>query len=226
MEEKRTENKRIIKEPGKLKESFVSPWPYFCFCALSPTIRRTLRLPRLRCSAGQTTHNFTGKVGSYTADSLIRLLGIASFLLPVILFWHAVLNIFYGPRFTINTNRFVGFFFFVLSFAGLMALLISGSVTIYGESLKDGTGGLIGVSIVEFLRISFNVAGTYIILFLIFVVALTFMVEFSIVSLTERISQFAVGAIHSLQKPYLVFCKLCSGQRENRKKTATGDNRR
>ena len=80
-----------------------------------------------------------------------------------------------------------------------MALIFSGSVTIYGESLKNGTGGLIGVSIVEFLRISFNVAGTYIILFLIFVVALTFMVEFSLVSLTERISQF-VSALFTLCK--------------------------
>jgi S-DNA-T family DNA segregation ATPase FtsK/SpoIIIE len=95
--------------------------------------------------------------------------------------------------FTLNTRRVLGFFFFVLSFAGLMAILFSGSVTVYGESLKNGTGGLLGVSLVEFLRISFNVAGTYIILILIFVVALTFMVEFSIVSVTERISQFSVA---------------------------------
>jgi S-DNA-T family DNA segregation ATPase FtsK/SpoIIIE len=95
--------------------------------------------------------------------------------------------------FTLNTRRVLGFLFFVLSFAGLMAILFSGNVTVYGESLKNGTGGLLGVSIVEFLRISFNVAGTYIILILIFVVALTFMVEFSIVSVTERISQFSVA---------------------------------
>ena len=176
-------------------------------------------------ASGQATHNFTGKAGSYTADSLIRLLGVASFLLPLILLVCSF-KYFLRPEFTINAHRSVGFLFFVLSFAGIMAILISGSVTIYGESLKNGTGGLIGVSIVDFLRIYFNVAGTYIILFLIFVVALTFMVEFSIVSVTERISQFVVGAIHSLQKPYLVFCKLCSQQRENGKKTATGDNRR
>jgi len=78
-----------------------------------------------------------------------------------------------------------------------MAILFSGSVTVYGESLKNGTGGLLGVSLVEFLRISFNVAGTYIILILIFVVALTFMVEFSIVSVTERISQFSVALFNS-----------------------------
>ena len=99
----------------------------------------------------------------------------------------------------------MGFLFFVLSFAGLMAILFSGSVTVYGESLKNGTGGLLGVSIVEFLRISFNVAGTYIILILIFVVALTFMVEFSLVSLTERISQFSAALFNLCKNRILSF---------------------
>jgi S-DNA-T family DNA segregation ATPase FtsK/SpoIIIE len=142
--------------------------------------------------SGQATHNFTGKVGSYTADSLIRLLGISSFLFPFILL-ACSFKYFLRPAFTINTKRIVGFLFFVLSFAGLMALLFHGSVTVYGESLKNGTGGLIGVSLVDFLRISFNVAGTYIILILTFVVALTFIIEFSIMSVTERINQFFVA---------------------------------
>jgi S-DNA-T family DNA segregation ATPase FtsK/SpoIIIE len=146
----------------------------------------------------QATHNFTGKAGSYTADSLIRLLGFSSFLFPFILL-ACSFQYFLRPAFTINTRRVVGFFFFVLSFAGLIAILFSGSVTVYGESLKNGTGGLLGVVIVEFLRISFNIAGTYIILILIFVVALTFIVEFSLVSLTERISQF-VSALFTLCK--------------------------
>jgi len=141
---------------------------------------------------GKATHNFTGKAGSYTADSFIRLLGVSSFLFPFILL-ACSFQYFLRPAFTLKTRRVLGFFFFVLSFAGLMAILFSGNVTVYGESLKNGTGGLLGVSIVEFLRISFNVAGTYIILILIFVVALTFMVEFSIVSVTERISQFSVA---------------------------------
>ena len=136
----------------------------------------------------QSTHNFTGKAGSYTADSLIRLLGIASFLLPFILLVCSF-QYFLRPVFTINAHRSIGFLFSILSFAGIMALLISGSITLYGESLNNGIGGLIGVSIVGLLRIYFNAAGTYIILFLIFVVALTFMVEFSIVSVTERFSK-------------------------------------
>jgi len=148
--------------------------------------------------SGKATHNFTGKAGSYMADSLIRLLGVSSFLFPFILL-ACSFQYFLRPAFTIKTKRALGFLFFALSFAGLLAILFSGSVTVYGESLKNGTGGLLGVSIVEFLRISFNVAGTYIVLILIFVVALTFMVEFSLVSLTERISQF-ISALFTLCK--------------------------
>lgn len=137
---------------------------------------------------GQATHNFTGKFGSYTADALIRLLGIASLLLPVILF-ACSFKYFLRPAFTMNTGRSLGFLFFILSFAGIMALIFSGSVTLYGESLKNGMGGLIGVFIGNFLRVYFNVAGTYIILFLILIVSLTFIIEFSIVSVTERFSK-------------------------------------
>jgi len=146
-------------------------------------------------ASGQVTHNFTGKAGSYMADSLIRLFGVASFLLPLMLLFCSF-KYFLSPDFTVNTHRAVGFLFFALSFAGIMALLISGSVTVYGESLKNGTGGLIGVSSVSLLRIYFNAAGTYIILFLIFVVALTFMIEFSMVSVTGRISQSVLAIIN------------------------------
>jgi S-DNA-T family DNA segregation ATPase FtsK/SpoIIIE len=143
-------------------------------------------------ASGQATHNFTGKVGSYTADSLIRLFGAAAFLLPLILLVCSY-KYFLRSEFNIHASRFAGFLFFVLSFAGILALLIKGGVTLYGESLKNGAGGLLGVFIVEFLRAYFNSAGTYILLFLILVVSLTFMFEFSIVSVSGKFSQFTAA---------------------------------
>jgi S-DNA-T family DNA segregation ATPase FtsK/SpoIIIE len=189
MTEKQTNNKRIREIKGVVCLSLAF---FLLLCLVSyhpqdPSFTHFV-------SSGQATHNFTGKAGSYTADSLIRLLGIASFLLPLILFVCSF-KYFLKLEFTINTSRALGFLFFVLSFAGIMSILISGSVTVYRESLNNGTGGFIGVSIVELLRIYFNAAGTYIILFLIFIVALTFMVDFSIVSVTGRISQLALALI-------------------------------
>jgi S-DNA-T family DNA segregation ATPase FtsK/SpoIIIE len=199
MEEKKTEKQKDNKRTREIKGVVCLSLALFlllCLVSYRPQDPSFTHVPLV--SSGQATHNFTGKAGSYTADSLIRLLGGSSFLFPFI-FLACSFQYFLRPAFTLNTKRVLGFFFFVLSFAGLMAIIISGSVIVYGESLKNGTGGLLGVVIVEFLRISFNVAGTYIILILIFVVALTFMVEFSLVSLTERISQF-VSALFTLCK--------------------------
>jgi S-DNA-T family DNA segregation ATPase FtsK/SpoIIIE len=199
MEEKKTEKQKDNKRTREIKGVVCLSLALFlllCLVSYRPQDPSFTHVPLV--SSGQATHNFTGKAGSYTADSLIRLLGISSFLFPFILL-ACSFQYFLRPAFTLNTKRVLGFFFFVLSFAGLMAILFSGSVTVYGESLKNGTGGLLGVSLVEFLRISFNVAGTYIILILIFVVALTFVVEFSLVSVTERISQF-VSALYTLCK--------------------------
>jgi S-DNA-T family DNA segregation ATPase FtsK/SpoIIIE len=199
MEEKKTDKQNENKRNREIKGVVCLSLALFlllCLVSYRPQDPSFTHVPLV--SSGQTTHNFTGKAGSYTADSLIRLLGVSSFLFPFILL-ACSFQYFLRPVFTINTRRIMGFLFFVLSFAGLMAIIFRGSVTVHGESLKNGTGGLLGVTFVEFLRISFNVAGTYIILILIFIVALTFMVEFSLVSLTERISQF-VSALFSLCK--------------------------
>lgn len=187
MEKKETNNKRLREIKGVVCLA-LALFLLLCLVSYHPQDPSLHHVVSQFDSTVQTTHNFTGKAGSYTADFLIWLLGIASFLLPVILFICSF-QYFLRPEFTISTHRSVGFLFSVLSFSGIMAILISGSITLYGESLKDGIGGLIGVSIVGLLRIYFNAAGTYIILFLIFVVALTFMVEFSIVSVTERFSK-------------------------------------
>ena len=139
-------------------------------------------------------HNFVGKVGSYAADALIRLLGAASFI-PSIFLFICSFKYFRHSEFTMTKSRLGGSLFLILSFSGIMALLIQGSVTLYGETLKNGTGGLLGVALVDFLRAYLNVAGTYIVLFLIFIVSLTFMLEFSMVAVTEKISAFLLALL-------------------------------
>ena len=189
MAEKQTDNKR----PREIKGVVCLSLAFFLLLCLASYHPQDPSFTHFVAS-GQATHNFTGKAGSYAADSFIRLFGIASFLLPLMLLVCSF-KYFLRPEFTINAHRSLGFLFFVLSFAGIMSILISGSTRIYGESLNYGVGGFIGVNIVDLLRIYFNIAGTYIILFLIFVVALTFMVEFSIVSVTEQISRLTVALI-------------------------------
>ncbi len=193
MEKKQTDNKRTREIKGAVCLS-LGLFLLLCLVSYHPIDPSFTHF----VAGDPSTHNFTGKAGSYTADSLIRLLGIASFLLPMILFFCSF-KYFLRPEFTVNTGRSIGFLFFVLSFAGIMALLISGSIAYRGESLQNGVGGLIGVSMKNLLRVYFNAAGTYIILFLTLVVALTFMIDFSIVSVTERFSKRGAS--------FLVLCK-------------------
>jgi S-DNA-T family DNA segregation ATPase FtsK/SpoIIIE len=135
-----------------------------------------------------STHNLTGKVGSYTADSLIRLLGGAAFLIPLALLALAF-QYFLRPAFRLSLPRLLGFFFLTLAGAGLLGALMQNGVTFSEERLR--AGGLIGQGIDRFLLAYFNPAGTYIILIVIFLVALFFTIEFSLVSATESFAQRA-----------------------------------
>ena len=79
---------------------------------------------------GPSTHNLTGKFGSYTADAIIRLIGIASFLLPLALLACAF-QYFLRPAFMVSTPPVLGFSFFSLACAGLLGSLVKGGVTFY-----------------------------------------------------------------------------------------------
>lgn len=136
----------------------------------------------------QPVHNLTGKAGSYLADSIIRLLGISSFLLPVALLACAF-QYFLRSGVVINASRVFGFSFFTAACAGLFGASIGEGVVIYGEALR--AGGLIGMGIVQFLLGYFNAAGAYIILAVVFIVSLFFIIEFSLVSVTENSSGWA-----------------------------------
>jgi DNA segregation ATPase FtsK/SpoIIIE, S-DNA-T family len=146
---------------------------------------------------GPSTLNLTGTFGSYTADSIIRLLGITSFLFPLALLACAF-QYFLRPAFIVDVQRVFGFFFFMLACAGLLGALIKKSVAAYGEPLT--AGGWIGAGIVWLLRNYFNSAGTYIILIFIFIVALFFTIEFSLVSVTEKFSQRLRGLMTSIKE--------------------------
>jgi len=151
---------------------------------------------------GSPTHNLTGKFGSYTADSIIRLLGIASFVLPLALLACAF-QYFLRPAIVLDVQRIIGFIFFTLSCAGLFGALIEGGITVHAEKLR--AGGLAGAGIVRFLLGYFNLAGTYIILIFVFIVSLFFIVEFSLVSVTEKFSKGVQKGFLSLKNSFTSF---------------------
>ncbi|HQB93006.1 MAG TPA: DNA translocase FtsK 4TM domain-containing protein [Smithellaceae bacterium] len=167
-------------------------------------------------AGGKATHNFTGFIGSYTADSLLRLLGFSSFLLPI-LFLLLALKYFLRPAFIVRKGRVLGFILFVLTVAGLLSLIFSSGIKIHGELLQ--AGGLIGSVIVKILLYFFNKAGTYIILLVLFIITLISLVEFSLVSLTERFFQSSFNIFSLIKERLVKFFSFCFLKLRKQKKS-------
>ena len=106
MEQQQTDNKRIREIKGVVYLA-LALFLLLCLFSYHP---QDPSFTRFVAPDGQTTHNFIGIFGSYIADSLIRLLGISSFLLPLVFLLCSFIY-FFRPEFNIAANRFLGFFF-------------------------------------------------------------------------------------------------------------------
>jgi DNA segregation ATPase FtsK/SpoIIIE, S-DNA-T family len=134
-------------------------------------------------------HNWTGAAGSYTADTLIRLLGVGILWLPGLLLV-AALRFFRDPLFRIGATMTAGLAGLVFATSGIFALTV-GKIEFYGIPLH--AGGLLGTVTARFLDSYLRMAGSLIILGLILIVALMILFDFSVVSFAER-SADAAGA--------------------------------
>jgi DNA segregation ATPase FtsK/SpoIIIE, S-DNA-T family len=125
-------------------------------------------------------HNWTGAAGSYTADTLIRLLGIGLLWLPV-MFMIAAFRYFRDPLFRMGAAAATGLVGLTFATSGIFALVI-GKIEIYGTPLD--AGGLLGRVTAGLLDAYLRLAGSLIILSLILIVALMILFDFSVVSFT------------------------------------------
>ena len=134
--------------------------------------------------------NLTGAVGSYTTDTLIKLMGISVLWLPVMLLT-AALGYLREPQFRIRSTTIAGMIGLVFATSGLCALLI-GDIEIYGATLK--AGGLLGKVTANLLSAYLNLAGSLIVLFLIMIIALIILFDFSVMTFAGK-STAITGAI-------------------------------
>jgi DNA segregation ATPase FtsK/SpoIIIE, S-DNA-T family len=211
MEEKQTDNKRTreIKGVVCLAGAVFGLLCLISYHPLDPSFTHFV-------AEGKATQNFIGPVGSYTADSLIRLLGISSFLLPLILLLCSFQYLL-RPEFTVSGSRFLGIFFFTISFAGI-ATLVGKTVIIHGETLR--VGGLAGSVSADMLLNYFNTAGTYILLILILIVSLTFIVEFSLIGVTGKFTRGIQTAFFTFKSKTSALISSAVGKMKMEKKPA------
>ncbi|HYA13884.1 MAG TPA: DNA translocase FtsK 4TM domain-containing protein, partial [Syntrophales bacterium] len=128
------------------------------------------------------THNLIGSIGSHTADSLIRILGIGAFVIPFVLLIISI-RYFLDDDFRISLMGVTGFIGLIFSTSAFLAAVLD-EVQVYG--VKLGAGGLLGSVSAKFLNEYLNLAGTYIFLMLILIISLIVTVNLSLVSLCRR----------------------------------------
>ncbi len=133
----------------------------------------------------QSLHNWTGAVGSYTADTLIRLFGAGILWLPAMLLI-AAFRYFRDPLFRMGAAASAGLAGLVLSASGTLALLV-GKIDIYAVPLD--AGGWLGRVTAALLEAYLRLAGSLIVLALILIVSLMILFDFSVVSFAERTAQ-------------------------------------
>ncbi|HKP71856.1 MAG TPA: DNA translocase FtsK 4TM domain-containing protein, partial [Pyrinomonadaceae bacterium] len=137
--------------------------------------------PSLNSAGQDETRNLVGPVGAYVSDAMLQTLGLASYLLPLLLFL-AAWRRFRTRRIHAPVSRVVGLIVLLLSVAALLAL---GSV----PYLFDGrvrAGGILGVLIAGNLAGALNGVGALVLLLALAATGLLLATNFSFARAYER----------------------------------------
>jgi len=130
-------------------------------------------------------HNLGGVVGSYTADTLYRSLGVSALWLPVFLLLTAF-KVFRMEEFRLRPSWFLGFISLTLATAALISHLF-GAVGFRGY--RFDLGGMFGTILAEFFNSYLNTVGTFILLAAALVISLIVTVDLHVVWTTQKAGQ-------------------------------------
>ncbi len=160
-----------------------------------------------------STHNLIGSFGSYTADILIRFIGLCVLFLPLFFF---ILSCKYFKQceFIIGAAGVASFVALILSSAGLFTLALK-EIELYHEKLQ--AGGLLGDILARFLNSYFNYIGAYLLLLLISIISLMIMIDISLLELVGKAAALLFSAAAGLKRRIFDREKKKSGEK---KKTA------
>ena len=134
-------------------------------------------------AAGQAeTRNLVGPVGAYVADALLQSVGLAAYLLPLLLLL-AAWRRFRTLRLRAPLPRLLGLFVLLASAAGLLAL--GGLPLLFDGRVR--AGGLVGTLMAEQLAGALGGAGAFVLLAAIAAVGLLLATNFSFARAYERL---------------------------------------
>lgn len=140
-------------------------------------------------------NNLGGFIGSYTSDSLLKLMGISAYLIP--LFFIAIsFQLLLNKTFRVTPVSVVGFVALAFSTATLSASILK-TITLFGVKLPSG--GLLGSLSADVLHSYLNHIGSYIVLLVIFIVSLMITIDLSLVAITRKTLSISRSSLSALK---------------------------
>ncbi|MBN2539614.1 MAG: DNA translocase FtsK 4TM domain-containing protein [Deltaproteobacteria bacterium] len=135
--------------------------------------------------------NYGGLVGSYLSDGMLRVVGMTSYLFPVLLVLLSF-KLFLGGKFRMTLSSIFGFVGLVLASSALLAARYS-AISIYGVDLN--AGGLLGKFSLRVLYSGLNQIGADIVLVVILLVSIMITLNVSLVSFVRKLAILLSSAL-------------------------------
>jgi len=128
--------------------------------------------------------NYGGLVGSYLSDGMLRIFGMTSYLVSVLLVLFSF-KLFHGGKFGMVFSPVFGFIGLVFAISALLAAKYG---TVSSPGVDFNAGGLLGKSSLKVLYFYLNQMGTNIVLVVILLISLMVTFDVSLVALVRRLA--------------------------------------
>ena len=128
--------------------------------------------------------NYGGLVGSYLSDGMLRIFGMTSYLVSVLLVLFSF-KLFHGGKFGMVFSPVFGFIGLVFAISALLAAKYG---TVSSSGVDFDAGGLLGKSSLKVLHFYLNQMGTDIVLVVILLISLMVTFDVSLVALVRRLA--------------------------------------
>ena len=128
--------------------------------------------------------NYGGLVGSYLSDGMLRIFGMTSYLVSVLLVLFSF-KLFHGGKFGMVFSPVFGFIGLVFAISALLAAKYG---TVSSSGVDFDAGGLLGKSSLKVLYFYLNQMGTDIVLVVILLISLMVTFDVSLVALVRRLA--------------------------------------
>ncbi len=148
--------------------------------------------------------NLAGSVGAYIVDILLISTGMLGYSIPLLM-----IIVFFKILKHIDKNDHIDFFILSLRLIGMITLLISSCAifTLHADDLAYfSSGGIIGSIISNTILPWFNILGTTLVLFCIWIISLTLFLGCSWIKIIEKIGEVILKIISILQKHIIASC--------------------